>query len=136
MATNVTISPDKLSSTVLEMLKEYGDEALDVQERVAQEVAEDGAKELKATRATPNDRKYHGSWGVTVQKARLGVTAVIHNKKYYRLTHLLEKGHVLRRGGRQIGTVRAFPHIAPVEQKVIAEYEKKLKEELLEGGGK
>ena len=128
--THYTISPDQLSDTILEILKDYGDEALEVQQRVAEEVANEGADELISTKATPNDRKYHRGWNVTVKKARLGVTATIHNKKYYRITHLLEKGHVLRRGGRQIGEVQAFEHISPVEKKVVKEYEDRLKEEL------
>ena len=34
----------------------------------------------------------------------------VYNKKHYQLTHLLEKGHQARGGGR----VRAFEHIGPV----------------------
>lgn len=40
----------------------------------------------------------------------------VYNKKHYMLTHLLEKGHQLRRGGRQLGNVKAFEHIAPVNE--------------------
>ena len=125
-----TISPDQLSDTIIEILKDYGDEALEVQQRVAEEVATEGADELKAHKVTKNDKRYHNGWRATVKKARLGVTATIHNAKYYRITHLLEKGHVLRRGGRQIGNVDAFEHIKPVEKEAIKEYEERLKEEL------
>lgn len=40
----------------------------------------------------------------------------VYNKKHYQLAHLLEKGHQLRRGGRKVGNVKAFEHIAPVNE--------------------
>lgn len=45
-----------------------------------------------------------------------------YNKKYYRLTHLLEFGHATRNGGR----TKAIPHIRPTEDK----YREKFVEEL------
>ena len=42
----------------------------------------------------------------------------------YRLTHLLEKGHKSRNGGM----VKARKHIAPVEQWVQEEFEKRVRE--------
>ena len=38
----------------------------------------------------------------------------VFNKKHYQLTHLLEYGHQSRNGGR----VRAFSHIAPVNEQI------------------
>lgn len=38
------------------------------------------------------------------------------NKKHYQLTHLLEKGTSYRKGGRKVGNVKAFEHIAPVNE--------------------
>ena len=74
--------------------------------------------------------KYMKSWAIKEVAPKHGVgtsTWVIHNKKHYRLTHLLEKGHV-KRGGN--GRVKAFPHIKPAELWVINELPKELKNKL------
>ena len=60
--------------------------------------------------------EYNSTWTVTQTKRdkRDHQSATVHNTKHYQLTHLLEKGHALVGGGR----TRAFPHIAPVAEKV------------------
>lgn len=42
----------------------------------------------------------------------------VYNKKHYQLTHLLEKGHQVKKGGRVVGEAAAFSHIAPVNDAV------------------
>ena len=44
---------------------------------------------------------------------------------YYRLTHLLEKGHRLRGGS---GKTRSYPHVAPAQAAADEAFEDKLKE--------
>ncbi|MFT8813219.1 HK97 gp10 family phage protein [Oenococcus sp.] len=65
---------------------------------------------------------YAKGWGYT----KRGNNYVVHNKTDYQLTHLLENGHATRNGGR----TRAFVHIRPVDDWVIAAFEAKLKEDL------
>lgn len=65
--------------------------------------------------------KYTKDWTYDKRSTRTSVITgldgySVYNKKHYQLTNLLEKGHQLRRGGRQIGNVKAFEHIAPVNE--------------------
>ena len=64
---------------------------------------------------TERTGKYTKDWTHDVRGSRASaITGLngysVYNKKHYQLTHLLEKGHQARNGGR----VRAFEHIAPV----------------------
>ena len=104
---------------------------------VFDEVADEGLSEIRAVSKAGgtgetrfNDRKYSKGWTKVVKKNKItgAYGLVLHNKKYYRLTHLLEKGHALRNGGR----TRAFPHIGPTQEKLDRIIMQKLKEALEE----
>jgi hypothetical protein len=41
--------------------------------------------------------------------------------KYYPLTHLLEKGHNIKRAGKIVGSTRAYPHWEPAKDYVEKE---------------
>ena len=117
----VKVANESIEIQLARILNEYSEEVKEVMFEVAEEVANEGVKELKET--SPKNRgKYHKGWGVEKETDGKGTAFIIRNKKYYNLTHLLEKGHALKNGGR----TRAFPHIAPVEQKAIKAYEDKL----------
>lgn len=51
-------------------------------------------------------------------------------KPYYALSHLLEKGHAKRNGGR----VKAYPHIAKNEEKAKVAFEERVKEVIRNAG--
>ena len=81
-----------------------------------EELAEMAAGELKKGGPyTERTGKYTKNWTYDVRGTRASaITGLngysVYNKKHYQLTHLLEKGHQARNGGR----VRAFEHIGPV----------------------
>lgn len=107
-----TVSIDELANAVSEGLAEYAGLASgDVKAAVK--------KSAKAVRdgingsAPVRTGRYAKSWAVKIT-AETGTSLVqtVYSPTRYMLSHLLEKGHAKRGGGR----VRAIPHIAPAEQ--------------------
>lgn len=116
---------------IMSLMQEYSNDVAEDMKADAKEVAKEAVKELKATSPVgEGSRKghYNKGWTYSVGKDsayKIGIT--VHNSKKPGLTHLLEKGHARRGGGRD---VPGKEHISPVEQKVIENYEKRLKERL------
>lgn len=105
-----TIKADQLGDALKDIIKEYSKEVQDVVDDAIPKVAKDAVKELKQT-SPKRSGAYAASWTSQVEKGRLGDEAVVYNKKYYMLTHLLEHGHAKVNGGR----VNGIPHIKPAE---------------------
>lgn len=130
----MTIKPSQLSDAVREILEEASSELKEKLDEIGKEAAESGVKELKKTSPKyTGDKKREYKPGAYARSWRFkrnynAITGnssyTIHNRDHYRLTHLLEFGHVNRDGSR----ARAFPHIAAVNEKVCREFEKKVEE--------
>lgn len=91
-------------------------------------------KELKKFKPNASKRAtgaYAKGWAWT---KRGYMRYVVHNKDHYRLTHLLEKGHVIKKKGIVVGEADAFPHIAKVESFTGDAIEQYLDEELRKKG--
>lgn len=120
------VKVDDLAKTVEQTLTDYADDVNDIVKQEIKDAGKEAVKELKE-KSPKRTGKYAKRWRSTVQKeTAVGAEVVVHNK-IYGLTHLLEKGHAKRGGGRVAG----IPHIAPVEEeitrKLSGEIEKELK---------
>ena len=129
------VRPVDLRNEIDNILNKYGDEVYSVMEECIEDVSEEAKEKLRAANHFRKEsRNYAPSWiSEKLQGKRLTVKYAVHNEKHYRLTHLLEKGHVVRNGtGRNKGKqmTDAFPHIAPVNdwanQELVAKIERKL----------
>lgn len=119
-----------LESAIMKYLDDYSDEVIQAAEKTTVEIAKDAVKKLKAESPQGNhggQHRYAKGWTYELDKRRLRVGATIYGKKgTYNLAHLLEYGHALRSGGRQVGSTAAIEHIRPVEQWAVKEFEKRL----------
>lgn len=120
MARRKKIKPIDLTAAIDEILKEYGDDVYETVGKSVKEVTDEATDKLKAVNHFASgghpSGAYAGSWvNDEVKKKRLQTARVVHNEDHYRLTHLLENGHVIRNGtGRTFDKTGKYPHIAPV----------------------
>lgn len=109
-----TIKADDLAKTVQSLLDKFGTTADSVMAEAVWKTAGEVVKELKKGGGFAGTGAYNKGWARKITKKRLYATAQVYNKDRGHLTHLLEFGHAKRGGGR----TRAFPHIAPVNDRV------------------
>ncbi|MCM3454404.1 HK97 gp10 family phage protein [Heyndrickxia oleronia] len=103
-----------LSKEIARQLSLYTESVKEEVEVIKEDVTKEAVSLLK--QKSPKDT---GSYAKSWARKKVGKNIVIYNKApNYRLTHLLENGHVKRGGGR----VAAKVHIRPVEEKIVDEY--------------
>ena len=109
------VTVDQMAEAVMKGLLEYAELATDTMKDCVKKAGNTVKKETQENAPVKSGR-YRKSWAVKRQKetsTTLGM--VVHSRNRYQLTHLLEKGHAKRGGGR----VAAIPHIGPAEEKGI-----------------
>lgn len=118
---------ENLSAAVIEELKKYAVLTTEKVKVAVQNAGKTVRDEIKAS-APSNTGKYGKSWTIkTVKETADSLELVVYSANKYQLTHLLEFGHAKRGGGR----VKARPHIASAEEKVIKAFEEEIQEAIL-----
>lgn len=130
----VTIQGDELSAEVGRILTMYGEEVYKGIQRQTAESMKQLVTETKAT-APVGHRKKHYKNSISsrvIKKAAMGYAEQWYVKgSDYRLSHLLNNGHMLRDGGRYQGT----KFITKAAESVVQDYERKLREVVANAGG-
>lgn len=149
MSNGIDIS--HIADEITKCLSEYSDDIAKGVDKAVDITAKETVRELKKTsprRSSDKPRKYKSSgksypagsyaksWGSTILSDKAGNSQkVVSNKIHYRLTYLLENGHEIKKGGNgkkgkgvSVGTAKAIVHIAPVEEKVISDFEKRVED--------
>ena len=128
------IKPTDFSSAVEKILSEFGETSAKAVAKAAEETAKATVQELK--QSSPKNQKdgpkirrgkYARGWKVKEEKSTTIPTYTVHNATDYQLTHLLEYGHVLKKGGRVYGRAKPYPHIAKAEAEAIKTFENSIR---------
>ena len=105
-----------LSKEIANALSTYTDDVTQGLEEAKEKVAKNTVKHLRSL----NHPKLTGDYAKGWARKKVGTAEIVYNRTDYQLTHLLEKGHAKRGGGR----VDAIPHIGPAEKVAIDDFVK------------
>lgn len=107
------------------MLDEYDENVQDLVDEIGKQVAKESAKQLQAT-SPRKTGEYANGW--KSRKTPYGY--VVYNASKPRLTHLLEKGHLIRNKYGTFGRAPKFVHIKPVEEWANKEFQSRIEKGL------
>lgn len=116
-----------IEAQITKLLDEYNHLAKETVEKASRKVSRDCAQTLRNTSPRrPGGGEYASSW--STKKIEKGM--VTYNRKHYRLTHLLENGHVIKNGVGTYGRAPAYVHIEPAAEEASQEFEEIIRREL------
>ena len=118
------IQASGLEQAIVQELQEYASICADDMKEIVDEVAMETVADLKQT-SPKKSGEYAKKWAqkLTEDKAVNRTRTVYVKKPDYRRSHLLERGHAKRGGGR----TRAYPHVSPAERRAIRKLEERMK---------
>ena len=129
---------DKLNEAISGILNEYGENVKDNVGEIAVAMGKKGVQALRRksreTFPVKKGRKITGNyakgWKMQVEKERLSTKVTIYND-HPALPHLLENGHATKnQTGKLYKRTPGYPHIAPVEKKLVQEFEREVLDKL------
>lgn len=110
----MAIPVDKLAEEIAKGLAEYSKEATEVTKAAVDKVSKEAVAELKSSSPKKTGAYARGWASKKSYEDTRSKRNSVYNKTKHQITHLLEKGHAKRNGGR----VSAKVHIAPVDEKI------------------
>ena len=137
MAVNITVNDgNELANAIKKALEDYSVEVGRGVRKAAEKTAREAVQKLKAT-SPKKTGEYAAGW--TSKKVRTAakgdiVDITIHNRTKPGLTHLLEKGHAVKKNGTVYGRAPAHVHIKPVEEEAVRRFEERVQEVIQNGG--
>ena len=127
----IQVKPNELTAEIQRILREAGSSVETAYDRTIVALAKETALEL---RQTSPKRKGGGSYAKSWNAKKTKTGVVVYSKDpHYRLTHLIENGHVTRHSTGKYGKItftKGNPHIANAEKHMYerfdAEFERQL----------
>ncbi|MFV0527760.1 MAG: HK97 gp10 family phage protein [Lachnospiraceae bacterium] len=116
------INAGSLADAIVNSLEVYTEELEEDIQEAGKRIAQETAEELRQS-SQQRSGDYAKGWK-SKKRTKTKSGYVVYNETNYQLTHLLEKGHAKRNGGR----TKAFKHIEPAEQHAIEKFEKAVEE--------
>lgn len=118
---------ESIEVQLTKILDEYEKLTKDTVDKSARKTARDAVQKLKNTSPKrPGGGEYASGWAT--RKTKDGTT--VYNRRKPGLTHLLEKGHVIRNKYGTYGRTGGNPHIEPVSEQSSREFEENIRREL------
>ena len=107
-----TVSIEEMAAAINEGLEEYANLSAEGVKSAVKKTSKAVKDQINGS-APVRTGRYAKSWKVkTTAESSQSLEQTVYSPNRYMLSHLLEKGHAKRGGGR----VRAIPHIAPAEE--------------------
>ena len=112
----------QMATVIMEGLQDYADLATEDLKAAVKKAGNEAKKDIQAN-APGKTGAYKKSWAVkTTRETSNAMEVTVYSRNRYQLAHLLEFGHA-KRG---VGRTRAFPHIAPAEEKAAQTLEREV----------